>query len=52
MVAAENRPRCDSSLNVRGRVKMKQMIVETAENAIVHAAELVSVFRSFAPTRT
>ena len=51
MVAAENRPRCDSSLSVRGSVKMKQITVATAENAIVHAAEFVSVFKSFAPTR-
>ena len=51
-MAAENRPRCDSSLSVRGRVKTKQITVATAENAIVHAAEFVSVFSSFAPTRT
>ena len=52
MVMAENVPRYDSSLSVRGRVNMMQMSVETTENTIVHAAELVSVFRSFAPTRT
>ena len=52
MVMAENVPRYDSSLSVRGRVKMMQMSVETTENTIVHAAEFVSVFRSLAPTRT
>ena len=52
MVMAENVPRYESSLSVRGRVKTKQITVATAENAIVQAAEFVSVLSNFAPTRT
>jgi hypothetical protein len=40
-----------SWLRVRGRLKRKQRMAEIALNPMVHQAELVKVFNSFAPTK-
>ena len=52
LLTAENTAIPDNWLNVRGSEMKKHITALTTAKATVHAAELDSVFSSFAPTRT